>query len=61
MQFLKWVFYIALGTALTVITVGVSLLFSLIGAVIGIVALGSTVALLLGLLISEWWQSKKVN
>ena len=58
MQFLKWIGYLILGTAVTTVAVGTWLLFSLIGVIIGVITLGSSVAPLLGLVISEIYKTK---
>ena len=61
MQFLKWIGYLILGTAVAIFAVGAWLLFSLVGAIIGVISLGSAVALLLGLVISSLWQARSTE
>ena len=58
MQFLKWMVSLTIGTAVTVLVLGASLLFSTIGAILGTISLGSGVILLVSLVIKEWWDSK---
>lgn len=57
-QFLKWLVALMLGTAATVVVVGLGLLSSAIGAVIGTISLGSGILLLVAYALKEWWDAK---
>ena len=58
-QFLTWMWYLLLGTVLTVLSVGAWIVISAIGAVVAMISLGSAVAMLVGLLATEWWNSRE--
>jgi uncharacterized membrane protein YccC len=55
---LRWLFALILGTAATVVVVlGVGL-FTAIGAVLGIVSLGTLIVVFFAVLINEWWENR---
>lgn len=57
-QVLKWVLALIIGTAVTVVIAVGSLLFTAIGALIGLISTGSLIILGVAVLINEWWDSK---
>ena len=59
MQFLTWMWYLLLGTVLTVLSIGAWIVISAIGAAIAMISLGSAVAMLVGLIATEGWNSRE--
>lgn len=59
MQFLTWMWYLLLGTVLTVLSIGAWIVISAIGAAIAMISLGSAVAMLVGLIATEWWSNRE--
>jgi hypothetical protein len=51
--------YLLLGTVLTVLSIGAWIVISAIGVVIATISLGSAVAMLVGLIATEWWNSRE--
>lgn len=59
MQFLTWMWYLLLGTVLTLLSIGAWIVISAIGAAIAMISLGSAVAMLVGLIATEWWSNRE--
>ena len=58
-QFLTWMWYLLLGTVLTLLSIGAWIVISAIGAVIAMISLGSAVAMLVGLVATAWWNERE--
>jgi len=58
MTILRWIVAFILGiAALTVVTLS-SLLFSAIGAIMGVISFGTVILIGVAVVINEWWQSR---
>jgi len=57
-QVLKWILALIIGTAVAVVIAVGSLLFTALGAIIGLISTGSLIILFIAIVVHEWWESR---
>jgi hypothetical protein len=56
---LRWVVAFILGIAAIVVVTLASVLFALIGTVLGVISTGTVILIVVAAVINEWWQYRK--